>query len=185
MVRVIDTFVCEDEPMMVMEWLTINLDKVVMGKKKFAIKEVFQEILKGVEEFHGNEIVHRDLKPSNIMLVSKKSHLISQPDPADIDTYNYHVKIIDYGMAKELDFMGREMTNMVGSLFYRAPELLLGSKHYGKAVDVWALGCIFHYFVTGMTLFKGENEVDQFKKIIEIVGLQKSSIKNADLLARL
>lgn len=51
------------------------------------------------------------------------------------------------------------MTNMVGSLFYRAPELLLGSKRYGPEVDVWALGCIFHYMVTGNTLFKGESEV--------------------------
>jgi hypothetical protein len=47
-VKVIDTFVGEDEPMMVMEWLATNLDKIVMSKKKFAIKEIFQEILRGV-----------------------------------------------------------------------------------------------------------------------------------------
>lgn len=93
------------------------------------------------------------------MLASKKTHLLSQPDPTDIDTLNYHVKIIDCGMAKELDFSSNSMTNMVGSLFYRAPELLLGCEVYGRGVDIWALGCIFHFMVTGNTLFKAENEV--------------------------
>jgi serine/threonine protein kinase len=91
------------------------------------------------------------------MLAPKNSHLISQPEPADIDTNNYDVKIIDCGMAKELDYEDKSMTNMVGSLFYRAPELLLGSKNYGKGVDIWALGCIFHFIVTNTILFKGEN----------------------------
>ena len=100
------------------------------------------------------------------MLAPKNTHMQSQPEPADIDTNNYNVKIIDLGMAKELDFSQKSMTNMVGSLHYRAPELLLGSKKYGPEVDVWALGCIFHFIVTGNTLFKGENEIDQLKKIM-------------------
>lgn len=114
------------------------------------------------------------------MLSSKKTHLLSQPEPTDIDTNNYHVKIIDCGMAKELD-SSRSMTNMVGSLFYRPPELLLGCKSYGKAVDIWALGCIFHFIVTGHTLFKADNELELFKKIISIVGIQKTTILNKHL----
>ncbi len=102
--------------------------------------------------------MHRDLKPSNIMLAPRKAHLLSQPEPSEIDTLNYHVKLIDCGMAKELD-SSRSMTNLVGSLFYRSPELLLGCKSYSKAVDVWALGCIFHFMVTGSTLFKADNEL--------------------------
>ena len=66
------------------------------------------------------------------------------------------------------------MTNMVGTLFYRPPELLIGGRKYGKEVDIWALGCIYHYMVTGCILFKGENYLDQLKKIIEIVGLNKA-----------
>ena len=114
------------------------------------------------------------------MLSSKKTHLLSQPEPTDIDTNNYHVKIIDCGMAKELD-SSRSMTNMVGSLFYRPPELLLGCKSYGKAVDIWALGCIFHFIVTGHTLFKADNELELFKKVISIVGIQKTTILNKHL----
>lgn len=114
------------------------------------------------------------------MLSSKKTHLLSQPEPTDIDTNNYHVKIIDCGMAKETDY-SRSMTNMVGSLFYRAPELLLGCKSYAKGVDIWALGCIFHFMVTGNTLFKAENELEQFKRIISIVGIQKTAILNKHL----
>jgi serine/threonine protein kinase len=100
LVKVMETFIQEEEPMMVMEWLSISLDKIVIGKKKFAIKEVFYEILKGALEFHSNDIIHRDLKPANIMLAPKNTHQQSQPEPADIDTNNYYVKIIDLGMAK-------------------------------------------------------------------------------------
>lgn len=99
------------------------------------------------------------------MLTPKKHHLISQPEPADIDTINYHIKIIDYGMAKELDYSQKSMTNMVGSLFYRAPELLLGCKRYGKSVDIWALGCIFYFITTNTILFKGSNEIEQFTRV--------------------
>lgn len=74
------------------------------------------------------------------------------------------------------------MTNMVGSLFYRAPELLMGCRAYGAEVDIWALGCIFHYMVTGNILFKGESEIDQLKRIIEVVGVQKGSIKSQFVL---
>lgn len=176
--RVIETFVNEEEPMMVMQWLSTNLDRIVQSKKKFAIKELFGEAVKGALEFHSLDIIHRDLKPSNIMLVPKNPQAQSQPEPADIDANNYHLKIIDLGMAKELDFSQKSMTNMVGSLHYRAPELLLGAKRYGAEVDVWALGCIFHFMVTGNTLFKGESELDQLKKIMDIVGIEKSTIQN-------
>ncbi len=89
-------------------------------------------MVRGVLDFHSQSVVHRDLKPTNIMLVPKKHHLAPQPEPADIDTHNYEVKIIDFGMAKEVESSQSIMTNMVGSLFYRPPELLLGAKRYGK-----------------------------------------------------
>lgn len=178
MPRVIETFANEEEPMMVMEWLTTNLDRIVTSKKKFAIKELFGEAVKAALEFHSLDLIHRDLKPSNIMLAPKLTHTQSQPEPADITPNNYHLKIIDLGMAKELDYSQKSITNMVGSLHYRAPELLLGSKRYGTEVDVWALGCIFHFMVTGNTLFKGESEVDQLRRIMEVVGIEKSSIQN-------
>ena len=73
------------------------------------------------------------------------------------------------------------MTNQVGSLFYRAPELLLGEKHYNSKVDIWSLGCIFYFMQTGAVLFKGSSELDQFQKIITILGTDVQKIKNPRL----
>jgi len=77
------------------------------------------------------------------------------------------------------------MTNMVGTLFFRAPELLLGETHYGKEIDVWALGCIFYLMLTTQLIFKANSEIEQFKNIIEIVGVKKSLIKSNSMLAQL
>jgi serine/threonine protein kinase len=70
------------------------------------------------------------------------------------------------------------MTNQVGTLYYRAPELLAGDKAYNSKVDVWALGCIFYFMQTGALLFKGTSEVDQFKTIINIIGGDVAKVKN-------
>ena len=62
------------------------------------------------------------------------------------------------------------MTNQVGTLYYRAPELLLGDKRYSNKVDIWALGCIFYFMQTGSLLFKASSEIEQFKTIVKILG---------------
>lgn len=74
---------------------------------------------------------------------------------------------------------------MIGSLFYRSPELILGETWYGKEVDIWSLGCIFFLMNTGKLLFQADNEEDQFKSIISILGVKKDTIKSLPLLARL
>jgi serine/threonine protein kinase len=66
------------------------------------------------------------------------------------------------------------MTNEVGSLYYRAPELLLGSQRYDFAVDVWSLGCVFYEMMARKVLFKGESQLDQVKKIFHVTGLPKA-----------
>ena len=70
------------------------------------------------------------------------------------------------------------MTNQVGSLYYRAPELLNGEKRYTSKVDLWSLGCVFYFMQTGATLFKGHSEIDQFRKIVTILGVDSTKIKN-------
>ena len=87
--------------------------------------------------------MHRDLKPANIVL-----------DNAEGD----NLKIIDFGMSKEIKWDPKlSLTNEVGTLYYRAPELLEGSTKYTKATDIWAIGCIFYELLTRKVLFKGEN----------------------------
>ena len=87
-------------------------------------------------------------------------------------------------MAKEWE-VGEEMTNSVGSLCYRAPELLLGATIYGYAVDVWALGCIFYCMRVGRTLFRGDGELEQLQAIVHRLGLDRSSISDEVVLSTL
>lgn len=109
--------------------------------------------MKGVESIHDNYIIHRDLKPANIVL-------------DDVDSLN--LKIIDLGMAKEKKWgKNLDMTNEVGTLYYRAPELLQGATSYTSAIDVWAIGCIFYELLTREVLFKGDNEALQLIAIYE------------------
>ena len=140
-----------------MEWLSLTLEGMVKSKRKYAYKEIFQEILYGVDYLHSCGVVHRDLKPSNIMLGAKGGGSGPGSEPVEISPAFYWVKLIDFGMAREVAWEGREMTNQVGSLYYRAPELLLGERRYGSKVDVWSLGCIFYFMQTGSILFKGSS----------------------------
>jgi cyclin-dependent kinase 8/11 len=99
---------------------------------QFTIKSIACQILKGMNYLHDNWIIHRDMKPQNILVISA--------GPA-----RGRVQIADFGLARFFQAPVKslsEVERVVVTLWYRAPELLLGAKHYTKAVDVWAIGCI-------------------------------------------
>ena len=111
-------------------------------------------LLKGVEYLHRNEILHRDLKISNI-LVSKQGD----------------IRVADFGLARELGPEYKNYTKKVVTLWYRAPEILLGCDDYSTPSDIWALGWILAELLNkGRPIFPGQNEIDQFQKIWELIG---------------
>lgn len=112
------------------------------------IRQMAEEILKGVDFLHSHRIIHRDLKPQNI-LVSKNGHL----------------KLADFGLAKSYDF-DMKLTRVVVTLWYRAPEVLL-EVSYASPVDVWSVGCIIAELYSLTPLFVGESEIDQLNKIFK------------------
>ncbi|KAG8526711.1 uncharacterized protein KY384_008140 [Bacidia gigantensis] len=132
------------------------------------VKSILFQLLNGVHYLHTNWVLHRDLKPANIMVTSRGE-----------------VRIGDLGLArlfyKPLHslFSGDKV---VVTIWYRAPELLLGSRHYTPAVDLWAVGCIFAELLSLRPIFKGEEakmdnkktvpfQRNQMQKIVEIIGM--------------
>jgi serine/threonine protein kinase len=98
--------------------------------------------------------MHRDLKPSNLL----------------IDEGAHKVKIADFGLARSFGLPLKTYTHEVVTLWYRAPEVLLGSKVYSTAVDIWSIGCILFELAHQKPLFYGESEIGQLFKIFKCLG---------------
>lgn len=76
------------------------------------------------------------------------------------------IKLADFGMARSVgNPPPQNLTQLVVTLWYRAPELLLGAQTYDNAVDMWSLGCIFGELLTNEPLLQGKNEVEQLSKV--------------------
>ncbi|KAM5288761.1 mitogen-activated protein kinase 12 isoform 4-T4 [Ctenodactylus gundi] len=76
-------------------------------------------------------------------------------------------RILDFGLARQAD---SEMTGYVVTRWYRAPEVILNWMHYTQTVDIWSVGCIMAEMITGKTLFKGSDHLDQLKEIMKVTG---------------
>jgi len=90
------------------------------------------------------------------------------------------IKIADFGMARYFgDPPPPKMTQLVVTLWYRAPELLLGTENYGKPIDIWSIGCIFGELLTKEPLLQGKNEVDELSKVNYIIANKQITTKSA------
>ncbi|KAI0104183.1 Pkinase-domain-containing protein [Nemania sp. FL0031] len=118
------------------------------------IKTLLLQLASGVAYLHDHWILHRDLKTSNLLLNNRGQ-----------------LKIADFGMARYVGDPPPQLTQLVVTLWYRAPELLLGTKTYGAPVDMWSVGCIFGEILTREPLLPGKNEVDTLSKIFELCGI--------------
>ena len=115
------------------------------------VKWMLYQVLAGTEACHAHRIVHRDLKPQNILL----------------DRSSGVLKLADFGLARTYAVPLRPYTHEVVTLWYRAPEILLGQATYSTAVDIWSAGCIFAEMASGEPIFQGDSEIDQIFKVRE------------------
>ena len=111
------------------------------------IKSIAFQILLGIRECHSKRIMHRDLKPQNILLSIDK-------------TGSAQVKLADFGLARAFAVPIRPYTHEVVTLYYRAPEILLGSTDYFTPVDMWSFWCILAEMYIKDVLFAGDSEID-------------------------
>ena len=110
------------------------------------VKCYMQQLLSGLQHCHERGILHRDIKPSNL-LIDKNGVL----------------KIADFGLANFYPPKHkRSLTNRVVTLWYRAPELLLGSTDYGIGIDLWSAGCLLAEMFSGRPIMPGRTEVNSF-----------------------
>lgn len=135
------------------------LDNMQNSFSESEVKCIVLQVLKGLKYLHGNFILHRDLKVSNLLM-----------------TDTGRVKIADFGLARNYGIPPKAMTPNVVTLWYRAPELLLGSKIQTPAVDMWALGCILGELLIHKPLMPGKTEIQQIDMIIDLLGTPTDNI---------
>jgi len=146
----------EDERLyLVFEYMEYDLKKYMKKTQlqEMVVKAFVYQILNGLSYCHSHRFVHRDLKPSNILLDDKGI-----------------VKLADFGLSRLIELNPVEYTCEVVTLWYRAPEILLGQKDYSFPVDIWSVGCILAEIAQGDALFKGDSEIGQLYQIFRILG---------------
>ncbi|KAG2714113.1 hypothetical protein I3760_03G010600 [Carya illinoinensis] len=118
------------------------------------IKCYIQQLLCGLEHCHSRGVLHRDIKGSNLLIDN-----------------NGVLKIGDFGLATFYEPDQKQpLTSRVVTLWYRAPELLLGATEYGAAIDLWSAGCILAELFAGKHIMPGRTEVEQVHKIFKLCG---------------
>nr|XP_019705835.1 cell division control protein 2 homolog A isoform X2 [Elaeis guineensis] len=158
-VRLQDVVHSEKRIYLVFEYLDLDLKKHMDSSPEFAkdsrlVKTYLYQILRGIAYCHSHRVLHRDLKPQNLL----------------IDRRTNALKLADFGLARAFGIPVRTFTHEVVTLWYRAPEILLGSRHYSTPVDVWSVGCIFAEMVNQKPLFPGDSEIDELFKIFRVLG---------------
>lgn len=154
-----DVHLTESRLYLVFEFLSMDLKRYLDNLPeeefidKMLLKSYLYQILEALLFCHKRRVIHRDLKPQNLLIDS-----------------NGVIKLADFGLARAFIIPVRPYTHEVVTLWYRAPEVLLGCPRYATPVDMWSVGCIFAEMATKRPLFHGDSEIDQLFRIFRTMG---------------
>ncbi|XP_064644536.1 cyclin-dependent kinase 1-like [Lineus longissimus] len=149
-----DVLMQENKLYLVFEFLAMDLkaylDSLPTAQMvdKMLVKSYLFQITQAILFCHKRRTLHRDLKPQNLLIDNKGC-----------------IKLADFGLARAFGIPVRVYTHEVVTLWYRGPEVLLGSQRYSCPLDIWSIGCIFAEMVTKKPLFHGDSEIDQLYRI--------------------
>ncbi|CAI4806828.1 BAL_1a_G0054650.mRNA.1.CDS.1 [Saccharomyces cerevisiae] len=167
-VRLYDVIHTENKLTLVFEFMDNDLKKYMdsrtvgntpRGLELNLVKYFQWQLLQGLAFCHENKILHRDLKPQNL-LINKRGQL----------------KLGDFGLARAFGIPVNTFSSEVVTLWYRAPDVLMGSRTYSTSIDIWSCGCILAEMITGKPLFPGTNDEEQLKLIFDIMGTPNESL---------
>ncbi|XP_078422015.1 cyclin-dependent kinase 1 [Cetorhinus maximus] len=150
---------------LIFEFLSMDLKKYLDSlptrqmMDQMLVKSYLYQITQGIAFCHSRRVLHRDLKPQNLLIDSKGI-----------------IKLADFGLARAFGVPVRVYTHEVVTLWYRAPEVLLGSARYSTPVDIWSIGTIFAEMATKRPLFHGDSEIDQLFRIFRTLGTPNNEI---------
>ncbi|KAI3432591.1 hypothetical protein D9Q98_004139 [Chlorella vulgaris] len=126
------------------------------------VKSFMYQLLKGVAHMHKHGVMHRDLKPQNLLVDDSLEHPL--------------LKVADLGLGRHFTIPIKAYTHEIVTLWYRAPEVLLGATHYAPAVDIWSIGCIFAEMARKQAIFPGDSELQQLLHIFKLLGTPSEEV---------
>eukprot|EP00930_Biecheleria_cincta_P022906 TRINITY_DN1662_c0_g2_i3.p1 TRINITY_DN1662_c0_g2~~TRINITY_DN1662_c0_g2_i3.p1 ORF type:complete len:729 (-),score=120.62 TRINITY_DN1662_c0_g2_i3:143-2329(-) len=145
---------------LVFEYMPMDLHMVLRNYRRNGelmpmkkVRRSTRDMIAGVYACHCRSMVHRDLKPQNILV-----------------DHDGTMKLADFGLSRMIVSPLRSHTLDVVTLWYRAPEILLGAQRYGFEVDIWSTGCIFAEMCINQALFSGNSEIGTIFKIFQMLG---------------
>jgi cyclin-dependent kinase len=142
---------------LVFEFVDVDLKRFTKARGSIepgTVKSFAHQLLSGLEYCHMRRIVHRDLKPQNLL----------------IEEASLRLKIADFGLARAFTCPMPKYTHEVVTVWYRSPEILLGSELYALPVDMWSTGCIVAEMASLTPLFPGDSEIDTIFRIFRKLG---------------
>ncbi|KAI8381378.1 kinase-like domain-containing protein [Radiomyces spectabilis] len=157
-IRLLDLIQKDTSIYLVFDFSEVDLRRYMdaVGRKGLTpahIKSFMHQLICGIRYCHSHRILHRDLKPQNLLI-----------------DRNGKLTIADLGLSRAFAVPLRTYTHNVITLWYRAPEILLGSRHYSTAVDMWSIGCIFAELMILRPLFPGDSQIDELFHIFRLLG---------------
>ena len=151
-----DVVVSNNNFFIIFEFLDRDLRKLMdetQSLTQVQVKKIMTQILSALALCHSRRFMHRDIKPENILIDN-----------------NYDIKLADFGLARAYQVPGRPYTQEVQTLWYRAPEVLLGNDQYTVAIDVWSVGCMFAELLRWQPLFHESTPHAQLVQIFKVFG---------------
>lgn len=158
-VKLFQVLVDEEGFSLIFEFLENDLHKVMKANKESndvmpleTVKKYSRDLIRGLHACHLRLLIHRDLKPQNLLIGEDG------------------LKVADFGLARAITMPRSNYTNDVVTLWYRAPEILLGANKYGPEIDIWSAGCIIAEMAIGHPIFPGDCEIGMIFRIFKLAG---------------